>query len=113
MVYKYRDSKYDTLYCGNDNYGFRHIRKQHRADLQNYATLGGLQWWDIMHWAIYYNYKDPQVVKSAGNGKTCRSRVLYLESINGSSTTKIFRVVSGYNGVISVYPSKTHCQQVS
>ncbi len=110
VVYKYWNNTGRTLYCGNDRYGFRHIRKNHRAQFQTLAAIGGLQWWDLMHWAIYYNYKDPDYVRYQGDGKTCRSRSLYLGTRSGKPYSQIFRVITGSNGVITAYPSSKHCQ---
>ncbi len=111
VVYRYWNNAGRTLYCGNDNYGFRHIRRNHRAQFQTLAALGGLQWWDLMHWAIYYNYKDPDYVRHQAGGKTCRSRSLYLGTRSGKPYSKVFRVISGANGVITAYPSSRHCQR--
>lgn len=110
VVYKYWNNTGRTLYCGNDRYGFRHIRKNHRTQFQTLAAIGGLQWWDLMHWAIYYNYKDPDYVRYQGDGKTCRSRSLYLGTRSGKPYSQIFRVITGSNGVITAYPSSKHCQ---
>lgn len=109
VVYKYWNNAGRTLYCGTAKYGFRHIRERHRTQFQTLAAIGGLQWWDLMHWAIYYNYKDPDYVRYQGNGKTCRSRSLYLGSRSGKPYAKIFHVITGSNGVITAYPASSHC----
>lgn len=110
LVYAYGgDSKSRRLLCGNENFGFRHIRARHKSDFQYYAQMGGLQYYDLMHWVIHYNFKDPDRFKYSGNGKYCRSRSMHLRNPSGTTFTKIFRVIYSTSGVITAYPSRTHC----
>ncbi len=68
MVYDFGDIE---LKCGNADWGFRHIKVRHYNQFQGLARAGGLNWSDLVHWAIYYNVQDPDnVVVEQGDG--CR-----------------------------------------
>ncbi|SNQ51337.1 conserved exported hypothetical protein [Frankia canadensis] len=108
-----------NLRCGNNRWGYRHIKDGgsgedgHYDDFQNLARPAGLNWSDLVHWAIYYNTKDPDhVVVDQNTG--CRDRLLYAQDGNGRQVwQQRFRMI--YNAtdgrVITVYPTSGTCQR--
>lgn len=100
-----------NLRCGNASWGYRHIKNRHYNEFQTLARAGGLNWSDLVHWAIYYNVKDPDhVIVEQTDG--CRDRLLYLHDRNGRLVwQKRFKLIySAADGrVITVYPSSSIC----
>lgn len=100
-----------NLRCGNASWGYRHIKNRHYNEFQTLARAGGLNWSDLVHWAIYYNVKDPdRVIVEQTDG--CRDRLLYLHDRNGRLVwQKRFKLIySASDGrVITVYPSSSIC----
>lgn len=97
------------LKCGNPNWGYRHIKARHYNEFQGLARAGGLNWSDLVHWAIYYNVQDPDHVEGDG----CRDRVLFLHDSNGRLLwQQRFKLIySASDGrVITVYPSSSTCR---
>lgn len=110
MVYDFGSIE---LRCGNASWGYRHIKDGHRNQFQGLARAGGLNWSDLVHWAIYYNVRDPDHVIVDG-GDVCRDRLLYLHDRNGRLiwTQRFKMIYSANNGrVITVYPSKSICRR--
>jgi hypothetical protein len=101
------------LKCGNASWGYRHIKNRHYNEFQNLARAGGLNWSDLVHWAIYYNIQDPDhVVVEQGDG--CRDRLLYLHDRNGRLVwqQRFKMIYSAMDGrVITVYPSRAICER--
>jgi hypothetical protein len=57
------------------------------------------------------NASDPDRIRSAGSGKTCRSRLIYLKNVRTNETvrTAVIRMITNQAGDnITSYPS-THC----
>ncbi len=108
MVYDFGSIE---LKCGNANQGYRHIKARHYTEFQSLARAGGLNWSDLVHWAIYYNAQDPDhVIVDQSDG--CRDRLLYLHDGNGRLIWQqrfklIYNAVDGR--VITVYPSSSIC----
>lgn len=100
-----------NLRCGNAGWGYRHIKDRHFNEFQNLARAGGLNWSDLVHWAIHYNTQDPDhVIVDGSDG--CRDRMLYLHDRNGREIwQQRFKVI--YNSVdgrvITTYPSSQIC----
>jgi hypothetical protein len=99
------------LKCGNASWGYRHIKDRHYNEFQGLARAGGLNWSDLVHWAIYYNVQDPDhVIVEQGDG--CRDRLLYLHDRNGRLVwQQRFKMIYSANDgrVITVYPSSAIC----
>lgn len=108
MVYDFGSFK---LRCGNASWGYRHIKDRHYTEFQGLARAGGLNWSDLVHWAIYYNQLDPDNVDVDQN-TGCRDRLLYLHDRNGRLVwQQRFRLIyNAVNGrVITVYPTSSIC----
>ena len=109
------------LKCGgpkgssSPTWGYRHIlwREHETQRFGVLARAGGLNWSDLVHWAIYYNAKDPDhVVVTEGDG--CRDRLLYLHDRNGRLVwQQRFKLIYSANDgrVISVYPTTAICKR--
>jgi hypothetical protein len=99
------------LKCGNAAWGYRHIKDRHMDQFQGLARAGGLNWSDLVHWAIHYNNVDPDhVVVEQGDG--CRDRLLYLHDSNGRLIwQQRFKMIYSANDgrVITTYPSSQIC----
>jgi hypothetical protein len=108
MVYDFGDIE---LKCGNASWGFRHIKARHYNEFQGLARAGGLNWSDLVHWAIHYNVHDPDhIIVEQGDG--CRDRLLYLHDRNGNLVwQQRFKMIYSANDgrVITVYPSSSIC----
>lgn len=110
MVYDF--GSYE-LKCGNASWGYRHIKEEHRNQFQGLARAGGLNWSDLVHWAIHYNVKDPdRIIVEQGDG--CRDRLLYLYDRNGRKVwEQRFKLIYSVNDgrIITVYPSRAICRR--
>ena len=110
MVYDFGDIE---LKCGNASWGYRHIKARHYNEFQGLARAGGLNWSDLVHWAIYYNVQDPDhVIVDQGDG--CRDRLLHLHDRNGRLVwQQRFKMIYSANDgrVITVYPSSDICRR--
>lgn len=101
------------LRCGNASWGYRHIKDGHYEEFQGLARAGGLNWSDLVHWAIHYNNTDPDhVIVNGTDG--CRDRLLYLHDSNGREIwQQRFKLI--YNAtdgrVITTYPSSSICKR--
>lgn len=99
------------LKCGNAGWGYRHIKAEHYSQFQGLARAGGLNWSDLVHWAIYYNVQDPDhVIVEEGDG--CRDRLLYFHDSNGRLIwQQRFKMIYSANDgrVITTYPSSSIC----
>lgn len=108
MVYDFGSIE---LKCGNASWSYRHIKARHYNEFQGLARAGGLNWSDLVHWAIYYNVRDPDhVIVDQGDG--CRDRLLYLHDSNGRLVwQQRFKMIYSANDgrVITVYPSSSIC----
>ena len=114
MVYDYGSIE---LKCGgpknssSPTWGYRHIKWRHMDDFRRLASAGGLNWTDLVHWAIYYSAKDPDhVIVEEDTG--CRDRLLYLHDKNGRLVwSQRFKVIySAMSGaVITAYPTSAIC----
>lgn len=98
------------------SWGYRHIlwreHSTHRFGVL--ASAGGLNWSDLVHWAIYYNVKDPDhAVVTEGDG--CRDRMLYLHDRRTGRLVwkQRFKLIYSANDgrVISVYPTTAICKR--
>nr|WP_042179747.1 hypothetical protein [Kibdelosporangium sp. MJ126-NF4]CEL14006.1 hypothetical protein [Kibdelosporangium sp. MJ126-NF4]CTQ88374.1 hypothetical protein [Kibdelosporangium sp. MJ126-NF4] len=102
-----------TLKCGNAGWGFRHIKDRHLNEFQGLARAGGLNWSDLVHWAIHFNTKDPDhVIVEEGDG--CRDRMLFLHDRNGRLVwqQRFKMIYSAMDGrVITTYPSSAICKR--
>ncbi|KOX19894.1 hypothetical protein ADK67_31995 [Saccharothrix sp. NRRL B-16348] len=108
LVYQFGTSE---LRCGTASWGYRHIKDRHYTEFQNLASAGGLNWSDLVHWAIHYNVDDPDHVVVDGTDG-CRDRLLYLHDRNGREVwQQRFKVI--YNAldgrIITTYPSSSIC----
>lgn len=101
-----------VLQCGDSKMGLEHISDRHRSEFKTLAAMGNLQWQDIVHWAIYYNQKDPDHTK-VNQSDGCRDRVLKLvNKRNGQVVwTKRFMLIYGASTgrVVTVYPTSRVC----
>ncbi|MFD0203464.1 MULTISPECIES: hypothetical protein [Saccharothrix] len=110
LVYQFKTFE---LRCGNASWGYRHIKDGHYDQFQNLARAGGLNWSDLVHWAIHYNVEDPDhVIVNGTDG--CRDRLLYLHDRNGREVwQQRFKVV--YNAldgrIITAYPTTSICKR--
>jgi hypothetical protein len=100
------------LKCGNSSWGYRHIKSRHMSQFQTLAAAGGLNWSDLVHWAIHYNVQDPDHV-AVDQNTGCRDRVLFLHDRNGRLVwQQRFRLT--YNAVdgrvITVHPDSRICE---
>ncbi|MTE17829.1 hypothetical protein F0L17_01505 [Streptomyces sp. TRM43335] len=101
------------LKCGNASWGYRHIKNRHYDQFQGLARAGGLNWSDLVHWAIHYNATDPDHVIVEGTDG-CRDRMLYLHDRNGRLVwqQRFKMIYSAYDGrVITTYPSSAICKR--
>ncbi len=112
MVYDYGSIE---LKCGKDEWqwGYNHIKADHYNEFQTLARAGGLNWSDLVHWAIYYNVQSPDhVIVEDGTG--CRDRLLYFHDRNGRLVwQKRFTMIYSANDgrVITVYPRDKICER--
>jgi hypothetical protein len=113
MVYDFGGIELKCGSFGSSGWGFRHIKEGHYNDFQRLASAGGLNWSDLVHWAIYYNVHDPDhVIVDQGDG--CRDRLLYLHDRNGRLVwQQRFKLIYSANDgrVITVYPSSAICRR--
>lgn len=108
VVYDYG---FIQLQCGDANWGYRHIKDRHYTEFQVLAAPAGLNWSDLVHWAIYYTAADPDHVRVSGS-TGCRDRMLYLHDNNGRLVLqKRFRMIynAGDGRVVTTYPTDAVC----
>ena len=110
LVYKFGSF---PLRCGNESWGFRHIKDRHLDEFQTLARAGGLNWSDLVHWAIHYTGSDPDhVIVERNTG--CRDRLLYLHDGDGRLIwQQRFKMI--YNAtdgrVVTTYPTSAICKR--
>lgn len=80
------------LRCGNDDYGYFHIKKRHMNDWQNLANYTNQGWTDVADLAISAALSSPEVVKQVGGDQTCRARTIYLVDKRTGKTVKTSKV---------------------
>lgn len=97
-----------NLRCGTASWGYRHIKNRHFNEFQNLARAGGLNWSDLVHWAIHFTIKDPDNTITG-----CRDRVIFLHDRRNGNLVWQQRFKMIYNTsngqVITVYPSSKIC----
>ncbi|TDX84927.1 hypothetical protein CLV69_11711 [Amycolatopsis arida] len=110
------------LYCGGPKYsstptwGYRHILWRHRGDFERMAVGTDQNWRDVADIAMDAIAKDPDAWGDAGDGKDCRSRVIYLYNRKTGQLvrTQIVVQISTYQGgksnrIITSYPRGYQC----
>lgn len=97
------------MVCGNQQYGFEHIKAGHFEDWSNKAMITGDKWMDLMDYSIEAALKHPEAT-SQRDGKTCYARQIWMyDKRNGKETGKYFWtnvIVKNSNGdIITAYPT--------
>lgn len=83
-----------TLRCGNENYGFRHIKERHASQIQN--LFPSTNWRNLADWLAGWTLKYPTKVSFDSNrGSYCYSRSFKF-IVNGDEVTRRWaRIISG------------------
>ena len=76
------------LRCGNDSFGYFHIKKGHMDQWQTLAAYTQEGWMDVADTAITAALATPDKVKPAGGNQTCRSRTIFLVDKRTGKTVK-------------------------
>lgn len=101
---------YATLRCGNDRWGFRHIRDRHYDDYQAKANLIGRNWRDFFDWSTRWALKDPDRITWQPNPKTwCYDRQFQFIVDNEVIMKTRVRVVLNTQGkgFVTAWPTTT------
>lgn len=111
-----------TLRCGGPlhsstpSWGYRHILWRHLGDFERMAAGTNQNWRDIADLSMDSIANDPDAWGDAGDGKNCRSRLIYLiNKDNGQVVrTQIVKQISVFKGantndIITAYPSSAQC----
>lgn len=107
--YAVQGGKRAFMVCGNRDYGFEHIKGEHRNDWSNKAMITGDKWMDLMDVSIEATLKHPEA-SSQRDGKTCYARKIWMyDKRNGELTGNFFWsnvIVKDSNGsIITAYPT--------
>ncbi len=100
------------LHCGSENWGYRHILKNHRTQWEHDAIIVGRNWRDQADWAIEWVLRDPGVVTyRASNDTFCYSREVYLAKDDKVVATRRPHVVIARESknIITAFPANSHC----
>lgn len=104
-----------NLRCGNANFGFKHIVKNHLGEWQTNAALTGDQWRDLVDFAVAATLIDPdQTTYRSTNDGFCYSRQIYLINNRTGKTVSILtpNIVIGLTSlnVITAIPKHQQCR---
>lgn len=104
-------NKVVKLTCGDTNYGFRHISRNHRNDWNRLALIEYATWMDIADMAMTKSLWQPDIVQSRpANNTTCYSGQIYL--VNGATgavaaTNEPTVIISNnYRHMVTAYPGR-------
>ncbi|HEX4865298.1 MAG TPA: hypothetical protein VFV02_14600 [Acidimicrobiales bacterium] len=116
------DRRQWVLRCGGPKFsrepgwGYRHILWRHRGDFERMAAGTGQNWRDVADLAMAHIATDPDKWGDAGDGKSCRSRVIFLVNKRTGQVVRqqIVKQISVYKGgrssdIITAYPSSSQC----
>lgn len=102
-----------ALTCGNDNYGYKHIKVRHAKDWQLKITkYGGHGSWDnFMSYATAQALSHPSAVRNHGAGKYCYTTP--IEIYQGRNLVNTFYPVvivsTTSHRIITSYPTSKGC----
>jgi hypothetical protein len=112
---QYLPSGTSNLRCGTgENWGYRHIVKNHLSQWQADAAIEGINWRDLADFAIAVALSDQdRVTYRQSNDTFCFSREIYLvDKRTGNVVAYRYpRVVvaAESKNIITAYPASTHC----
>lgn len=98
-----------NLKCGNEKYGYRHIKLEHMDDWGNIATRVGGNWRDFASFAIQSSLEAPAKACLGGNNEIIYLGVIELRNSNGLVGERYYpRVTVGQstNNIITAFPQK-------
>jgi hypothetical protein len=106
-----RDGRKVTLYCGDSNSGYVHIRERHQRDWQAPVNdMGGGNWDDFAEFAIQMSLEHPAAgyPKNIGGNKRCYSTPITMLKNDGTAYKTLNpSVIASYNNqlVITAFPT--------
>ena len=98
-----------SLKCGNDNFGYRHIRDEHEYDWATLLLEAGVEapWDDFMFYAAIQALTFPESTSDHGDSKDCYTTPVFIVNPQMEIEKKFYPtvVISANNAhVITAFP---------